>query len=99
MGKAESLLASSLAEQREGLDRGDVTASELVDASLARFAERASLAAIVSRRDDAALAEAESAEKRIAEGKPLSVLDGLPVLLKDNIVQAGEPATCASRIL
>jgi aspartyl-tRNA(Asn)/glutamyl-tRNA(Gln) amidotransferase subunit A len=29
----------------------------------------------------------------------LSAIDGLPVLLKDNIVQAGEPATCASRIL
>ena len=28
-----------------------------------------------------------------------SPLDGIPIALKDNLVQAGEPATCASRIL
>ena len=99
MGKADSLLAGNLSDQREGLDRGDVSAPELIQASLDRISARASLGAVVSRRDDSALAEAEAAGKRIAEGKPLSAIDGLPVLLKDNIVQAGEPATCASRIL
>jgi aspartyl-tRNA(Asn)/glutamyl-tRNA(Gln) amidotransferase subunit A len=99
MGTAVSLLAGSLSDQRGGLDRGDVSASELVQASLDRMTDRASLGAIVSRRDDAALMEAESASRRIALGKSLSAIDGLPVLLKDNIVQAGEPATCASRIL
>ena len=99
MSQAETLLAASLTEQREGLDRGDVSASELVDASLARIAAHASLVAVVSIREEAARAEAEAAAKRIAEGKPLSALDGVPVLLKDNIVQAGEPATCSSRIL
>jgi aspartyl-tRNA(Asn)/glutamyl-tRNA(Gln) amidotransferase subunit A len=99
MGKAELLLAGSLSDQRGGLDRGDVSASELIQASLDRISARTSLGAIVSRRDDSALAEAEAAGQRIVEGKPLSAIDGLPVLLKDNIVQAGEPATCASRIL
>jgi len=99
MGRADLLLAGSLSDQREGLDRGDVSASELIQASLDRISARASLGAVVFRRDDAALAEAEAAGQRIAEGKPLSAIDGLPVLLKDNIVQAGEPATCASRIL
>lgn len=99
MGKADLLLAGSLSDQREGLDRGDVSASELIQASLDRISARASLGVIVSRRDDSALAEAEAAGQRIAEGKPRSPIDGLPVLLKDNIVQAGEPATCASRIL
>jgi aspartyl-tRNA(Asn)/glutamyl-tRNA(Gln) amidotransferase subunit A len=99
MGTADSLLAGGLSDQREGLDRGDASPSELVQASLDRITARSSLAAIVSRRDEAALAEAEAADERIAEGKPLSPIDGIPVLLKDNIVQAGEPATCASRIL
>ncbi len=99
MSQAETLLAGSLTEQREGLDRGDVSASELVDASLARIAAHESLVAVVSTREAAARAEAEAAAKRIAQGKPLSALDGVPVLLKDNIVQAGEPATCSSRIL
>ena len=37
MSQAETLLAGDLGEQREGLDRGDVSASELVDASLERI--------------------------------------------------------------
>jgi len=99
MGRADLLLAGSLSDQRVGLDSGDVSASELVQASLDRISTCANLGAVVFRRDDSALAEAEAAGQRIAEGKPLSAIDGLPVLLKDNIVQAGEPATCASRIL
>jgi len=99
MARVDLLLAGSLSDQRESLDRGDVSASELVQASLDRISAHARLGAVVFRRDDAALAEAETAGRRIAEGKPLSAIDGLPVLLKDNIVQAGEPATCASRIL
>ncbi|MCA9504222.1 MAG: Asp-tRNA(Asn)/Glu-tRNA(Gln) amidotransferase subunit GatA [Myxococcales bacterium] len=99
MGAAESLLAGGLSEQREGLDRGDVDAVALVRASLARIDALAPLTAVVARRDEAALAEAGAAAARIAEGRARSALDGIPVLLKDNIVQAGEPATCASRIL
>jgi aspartyl-tRNA(Asn)/glutamyl-tRNA(Gln) amidotransferase subunit A len=99
MGTADALLAGSLSDQREGLDRGELSASELVEASLRRISESERLNSVVFRRDARALAEAESADARIAEGKPRSALDGIPVLLKDNIVQAGEPATCASRIL
>jgi len=96
---ASDLLAGGLAAQREGLDRGDATASELVEASLARIEATSSLAVVISTRGDAARAEAEAASKRIAAGEARSPLDGLPVLLKDNIVQTDEPATCASRIL
>ncbi len=99
MSQAETLLAGDLTGQREGLDRGDISASELIDASLSKIGARRDLAAVVSIREAAARVEAEAASKRIAEGRPLSVLDGVPVLLKDNIVHAGEPATCASRIL
>jgi aspartyl-tRNA(Asn)/glutamyl-tRNA(Gln) amidotransferase subunit A len=99
MATADLLLAGSLSELREGLDRGDVSASELVQASLDRISALDRLTAVVARRDDLAAIEAEAATKRIAAGKPHSPIDGVPVLIKDNIVQAGEPATCASRIL
>jgi len=88
---ASDLLAGGLAAQREGLDRGDATASELVEASLARIEATSSLAVVISTRGDAARAEAEAASKRIAAGEARSPLDGLPVLLKDNIVQTDEP--------
>ncbi len=99
MSSADSLLAGSLSEQRKALDHGDINASELVDTSLARIADGSSLGVVIGLRESAARAEAEAADRRIADGKPLSPLDGIPILLKDNIVQAGEPATCASRIL
>lgn len=99
MSLVEKLLAGTLGEQREGLDRRDISARELVAASFSRITARESLTAVVSRRDEAALASAEASDARIMRGEPLSKLDGIPILLKDNIVQAGEPATCASRIL
>jgi aspartyl-tRNA(Asn)/glutamyl-tRNA(Gln) amidotransferase subunit A len=99
MSPAKTLLAGTLGEQRAGLDRGDIQARELVRASLERITARARLGAVVFRRDDAAMGSAKASDERIADGRPLSALDGIPVLIKDNIVQAGEPATCASRIL
>ena len=94
MGQAEDFLATGLAEQRAALDGGDVSPSDLVDASLARIEATASLSAVTSTRPEAA-----AAAERIASGGARSPLDGVPILLKDNIVQAGEPATCASRML
>ena len=99
MTPAESLLGGGLSRQREGLDRAEVSASELLEACLARIEARRELAAVVSVRAEAARVEADAASRRIAAGQALSAIDGIPVLLKDNIVQAGEPATCASRIL
>jgi len=99
MTQAEKALSGSLRDQREALDRSEITASELVQASLARIDRTASLAAVVTRRDEAALRDAEEASRRIAAGARRSVLDGIPVVLKHNIVQKGELATCSSRIL
>ena len=99
MSSADQLLAGGLSEQRDGLDRGEIRATDLVEASLTRIASHAALGAVVSTRASAARTEAEASDRRIAAGSPRSPLDGIPVLLKDNIVQAGEPATCASRIL
>ena len=99
MSQAETILAGSLERQREALDRSEITASELVQASLARMDRHAHLAAVVTRQDEAALRDAEAASRRIGAGAARSLIDGIPVVLKHNIVQQGELATCASRIL
>ncbi|MHA7838197.1 MAG: amidase, partial [bacterium] len=99
MTAAVSLLGAGLARQREALDQGEISPSSLLEASLDRIGTHADLAAVVSLRAEAARGEAEAASRRLAAGAPLSPLDGIPVLLKDNIVQAGEPAGCASRML
>ncbi len=90
----------TLAELRPRLDAGEVSATELVKQSLARLeALEPKLHAFLSTRREAALREAAESDARRARGEARGPLDGIPLALKDNIVQAGEPATCASRIL
>ena len=99
MSQAEKALSGSLAEQRGALDRKEITASELVEASLAAIGRHAALALVPTRQDETARRDAEAASRRIAAGQPRSALDGIPIVLKHNILQKGEGATCASRIL
>jgi aspartyl-tRNA(Asn)/glutamyl-tRNA(Gln) amidotransferase subunit A len=88
---------SELAAQ---LAAGGQSARALVERSFARLdALDPQLHAFLFTRREAALAEADEADARRARGQARSALDGLPIALKDNIVQAGEPASCASRIL
>ncbi|MBN2216769.1 MAG: Asp-tRNA(Asn)/Glu-tRNA(Gln) amidotransferase subunit GatA [Pirellulales bacterium] len=48
---------------------------------------------------DGALAQAEAIDARRQAGKPVGPLAGLPVAIKDVLCTAGEPTTCASRML
>jgi aspartyl-tRNA(Asn)/glutamyl-tRNA(Gln) amidotransferase subunit A len=90
----------SLAEQRAALDAGRSSAALLVEQSLARAeALDPALRVFVRLRSDAARAEAREADARRARNERHSALDGIPVAIKDNLVKAGEPTTCASRIL
>jgi aspartyl-tRNA(Asn)/glutamyl-tRNA(Gln) amidotransferase subunit A len=89
----------TLAEQRRALDAGELSSRELVDAALARAEAQARLHLLLGVRAEAARAEAEASDARRRSGGPLSPLDGLPVVLKDNMVVKGEPTTCGSRIL
>ena len=82
------------------LAAGSVSSRALVERSFARLdALDPKLHAFLFTRREAALREAAESDARQARGARRSALDGIPVALKDNIVQAGEPATCASRIL
>ena len=90
----------TLAELRAALDTGSVRAVELVERALARGAElQPRLNTLLFTRRERALAEAAASDARRARGERRSALDGVPIVIKDCIVQAGEPASCASRIL
>jgi len=89
-----------LGELRARLDAREVSATELARRAFGRLdALEPTLHAFLFTRREAALREAAEADARRARGEPRSALDGIPLALKDNIVQAGEPASCASRIL
>ncbi len=85
--------------QRADLDAGRVSSVELVEQSLARAQAAAELGAFVHFQPARARAEASEADARRARGERRSPLDGIPVAIKDLMVQQGEPCTCASRIL
>jgi len=85
--------------QRDALDQGHVSSRELTTASLERAERCEALRLVVGTRAEAALTEADAADARRSRGESLGPLDGIPALIKDNMVQHGEPTTCASRIL
>lgn len=55
------------------------------------------LGLFISRKPDEVLAAAEASSQRHREGAPLSVLDGVPVVLKDEVDLAGHVTTLGTR--
>jgi len=78
---------------------GELRAEEAVGAFLERARARREWGAFLSLREDAALAEARAVDEKRRRGGRLGRLAGVAVAVKDNILVAGAPATCGSRIL
>ncbi len=86
-----SLSASALAA---AIARGEVSAVEAVEASIARIeAVNGKLNAVVVKRYDAARAEARAADERRARGEALGPLHGVPITVKECFDLVGTPAT------
>jgi amidase len=83
--------AVGLAESARALADGEVTSRVLVAQALARIeATQGSINAFRVVRAEAALAEAEAADKELAAGRRRPLL-GVPVAVKDDMDVAGEP--------
>ncbi|MGW4438363.1 amidase [Streptomyces sp. NPDC004596] len=88
---------AGLAESARALARGEVTSRELVEQALARIeAARPTLNAFRLVRAEAALAEAEAADRELAAGVRRPLL-GVPVAVKDDMDVAGEPTAFGCR--
>jgi amidase len=87
------------AESAALLEAGELTALELAEYYLARI-ERLNpeLNAVLALAPDWRAAAAAS-DRRRADGQLLGPLDGVPVLVKDNIEALGLPGTAGSRLL
>ncbi|WP_027008542.1 amidase [Conexibacter woesei] len=78
-----SALAAAIHERQ-------VSASEAVEASLARIAEvNGKLNALVDVPAERAREQAAEADRAVASGAPLAPLHGVPVSIKDNVDEAG----------
>ncbi|MFI1722074.1 amidase [Streptomyces sp. NPDC020489] len=83
--------AAGLAESARALAAGEVTSRALVEEALARIdATQPTLNAFRIVRAEAALAEADAADERLAAGARAPLL-GVPVAVKDDMDVAGEP--------
>jgi amidase len=79
--------------------RRELSAREVVAAHLERIeAVNPTLNAIVSLRPEAALEEAEAADRRAARGEPTGPLHGLPIAIKDLVDTAGIRTTYGSTL-
>ncbi|NQZ59017.1 MAG: Asp-tRNA(Asn)/Glu-tRNA(Gln) amidotransferase subunit GatA, partial [Lentisphaeraceae bacterium] len=95
-----SLIDLTLHEAADKLAAGEVTARQLCEALLSRVEEvEERVGALVSIEDEAILAAADVSDARRAAGEAIGRYDGLPITIKDNIVEEGREARCASSIL
>jgi amidase len=91
--------AATVANLSQALEVGSLTATELADFYLARIdAINPQLRAVISVNPDA-VGDATASDTRRATGGARGPLDGVPVLVKDNVSAAGLPATAGSPAL
>ncbi|HEY4992201.1 MAG TPA: amidase, partial [Nakamurella sp.] len=97
-GELTRMTAEALAA---AIGRGDVSAEEVATAHLDRIgAVDGAVHAFLHVSTESALAQARDVDKARANGAtPASPLAGVPLALKDIVVQKGIPATAGSRIL
>ena len=89
----------TIQEARRLLDGREVSAVDLTRACLERIdAVEESVRSFITLTPEAALAQAEAADRLLAEGEG-SPLTGIPVQIKDVMCTEGVRTTCASRML
>ena len=88
----------TIAEARDRLHAGDVTAVELTEACLSAIDAADGLNAVVHKTPDLARARAEAADARLKSGDAPD-LCGIPLGIKDLFCTEGVPSQAGSRIL
>ena len=90
---------ATVANLGEALARGTITAAELASFYVARIHSlNPALNAVISV-NPGAVTEAAGSDARRAAGQAAGPLEGIPVLIKDNVSAAGLPATAGSPAL
>ncbi|MFH1621294.1 MAG: Asp-tRNA(Asn)/Glu-tRNA(Gln) amidotransferase subunit GatA [Patescibacteria group bacterium] len=90
----------TIAQARSGLDARNFSAQEITRACLDEIRGlNGALNAVLETYEDEAMKNAALSDRRHENGEVLGVLDGVPLLLKDNLMVQGHAVTAGSRIL
>jgi fatty acid amide hydrolase len=90
----EVLIQKSAGELATAIGAGEVSATEAVEAHIARIEQvNGALNAVVVKRYDEARAEAKAADEKRAGGEPLEPLHGVPITIKESLDLTGTPST------
>ena len=94
------LLKRTAKEQHEALINKEVSAVELVNASIERIEKLdGTLGAFNSLTFESAIETAKKVDEKIAKNEAIPPLAGIPTALKDNMNAVGTKTTCSSKIL
>ena len=94
------MIKKSAAEMAAALSAGEVTSVELTQAHLDQIAKVDSdVHAFLHVDNDGANAQARAVDEKRKSGEKVSPLAGVPLALKDVLVQKGIPTTCGSKML
>jgi amidase len=99
LNTAIDLDAATIPDLQRQMDRGRLTAVGLTKAYLSRIGSVDSKIRSVVALNSRAVAEAAASDARRRSGRTLGQLDGIPVLLKDNVDTRAMPTTAGSRAL
>src|SRR6202042_621666 len=98
-GTSIDITSSSVAGLRRAMAVGGLTATGLAQRCLDRIAAvNPALGAVIAVTPDA-LDQAAASDAAVRAGRPRGPLEGIPVLVKDNVQVAGAPATAGSPAL
>jgi aspartyl-tRNA(Asn)/glutamyl-tRNA(Gln) amidotransferase subunit A len=87
-------------ELHDMLKKGETTSRSVTESVLGRIkAVDNRVKAYITVTEEAALRDAEEADKRLKGGDASSPLLGIPIAIKDNMCTEGIKTTCASKIL
>ena len=96
MSSIESVSKRTATAIGRALIAGETSAVALAEYYLSKADAPEAKSVYIAVTRDRAMREAAAADKRIAEGRPLSALDGVPIVWKDLVDLEGEVTTAAS---